>query len=150
MEKLLLLPVSKPDKNKLEEAYEVAEDAASAFGSAAVKVPKFFQYDGASVPPMAWQVIGTPFQPRFMVAAVFHDWLYHTHQVDRKAANDLFYDLLIASGVRETKAAVMLAAVETFGGWYWKNDPDDRDYLKRLAERIKKDGRNPADYGISG
>ena len=150
MNKLLVLPVSRPDKNKLEEAYEVANDVDTKKGSALVRVPRFFQYDGASVPPMAWQVIGTPFQPRFMVAAVFHDWLYHTHQVDRKAANDLFYDLLIAGGVREAKASVMLAAVETFGGWYWNNDADDRAYLKRLAERIKKDKRNPADYGIEG
>jgi len=146
MNKLLVLPVSRPDKNKLEEAYEVADDVDTQKGSALIRVPKFFQYDGASVPPMAWQVIGTPFQPRFMVAAVFHDWLYHTHQVDRKAANKLFYDLLIASGVREAKAAVMLAAVETFGGWYWDNDQEDLAYLKRLAARIKKDGRDPAAY----
>jgi len=148
MNKLLVLPVSRPDKNKLEEAYEVANDVDTKKGSALVRVPKYFQYDGASVPPMAWQVIGTPFQPRFMVAAVFHDWLYHTHQVDRKAANDLFYDLLIAGGVREAKASVMLAAVETFGAWYWKNGQEDLEYLKRLAGRIRKDGRDPRDYGL--
>ena len=40
-------------------------------------------------------------------------------------------------------------AVESFGAWYWENDKDDRDYIKRLAERIDQDGRDPADYGIS-
>ena len=149
MGNLLLLPVIKPDMNKLEEAYEVADDVSTPAGGAKIKVPKFFQYAGASSPPMAWQVIGTPFQPRFMPAAVFHDWLYHTHQVARKAANALFYDLLIASGVREAKAAMMLGAVDTFGGWYWQNDDDDLDYLKRLAGRIRKDRRDPADYGMS-
>jgi hypothetical protein len=150
MNHLLVLPVGKPDQNKLEEAYEVAEDVTTKYGAVAVQVPKFFQYDGASVPPALWHMIGTPFQPRFMTAAVFHDWVYHTHQLKFDAANKMFYDLLVASGVRKVKAQLMLAAVENFGEWYWDNDADDRAYLKRLAERIKKDGRDPADYGMSG
>ena len=148
MENLLLLPVAKPDANKLEDAYEVADDLSVKRDGALIKVPKFFQYDGASIPSPAWQAIGTPFQPRFMAAAVFHDWIYHTHQVDRDAANGLFYDLLLEYGVRKTKAAIMLAAVETFGGWYWDNDKDDLNYLKRLANRIQQDGRDPAAYGM--
>ena len=148
MDNLLLLPVLKPDMNKLEEAYEVAGDVATMRDGTQIKVPKFFQYDGASIPPPAWQAIGTPFQPRFMTAAVFHDWIYHTHQVDREAANGLFYDLLLENGVRKTKAVLMLAAVQSFGGWYWDNDKDDLAYLQRLAKRITQDGRNPADYGM--
>jgi len=149
MEKLMLLPVVKPDKNKLEDAYEVAEDIATEQDSALIKVPKFFQCDGASIPPLAWQIIGSPFHPRFMTAAVFHDWLYHTHQVDRDSSDELFYGLLRASGVRKTKAVLMKGAVQSFGAGYWENDKDDRDYVKRLAERITQDGRDPADYGIS-
>jgi len=148
MDALVLLPVIKPDKNKLEDAYEVAEDVTTEVDDVQIKVPKFFQFDGASIPPPVWQVIGTPFLPRFMTAAVFHDWLYHTHQVDREASNDLFYELLLANGVRKTKAVLIMAAVEGFGAWYWENDKDDRDYLKRLAERIEQDGRKPADYGM--
>lgn len=149
MDNLLLLPVVKPDINKLDEAYEVAGDLSTPCDGVQIKVPKFFQYDGASIPPAAWQAIGTPFQPRFMTAAVFHDWLYHTHQVDRKPANDLFFDLLLTNGVNKVKAAMMLAAVDSFGAWYWNNDKDDRDYLKRLAKRIKQDGRDPANYGLA-
>ena len=149
MENLLLLPVLKPDLNKLDEAYEVAGDLATKAAGALVRVPKFFQYDGASIPPAAWQAIGTPFEPRFMVAAVFHDWLYHTHQIDKDETDDLFYGLLVASGVNKVKAGLMKAAVETFGDWYWDNDDDDLAYLKRLAARIRKDGRDPADYGMS-
>ena len=149
MENLLLLPVSKPDMNKLEEAYEVAGDLATQRTGALIKVPKFFQYDGASIPPPAWHFIGTPFQPRFMTAAVFHDWLYHTHQVDKKTSDELFHELLLASGVRPTKAGLIKTAVETFGGWYWNNDEEDQAYITRLAERILADGRDPADYGLS-
>lgn len=148
MDPLLLQPVIKPDLNKLEEAYEVSDDVATKAAGAKICVPKFFQYDGASIPPAAWQAIGTPFEPRFMVAAVFHDWLYHTHQIDKEDTDGLFYDLLVANGVNKVKAALMKAAVEAFGGWYWNNDSDDLAYLKRLAARIRRDGRNPADYGM--
>jgi len=83
-----------------------------------------------------------------MMAAVFHDWLYHTHQLEKEAADELFYELLRASNVGKVKAIVMREAVENFGGWYWENDKDDRAYLKRLSERIRKDGRDPAKYGL--
>ena len=150
MERLLLLPIAKPDANKLEEAYEVADDVATEYLGRTIKVPKFFQYDGASIPPAAWQAIGTPYQPRFMTAAVFHDWLYHTHQLgDQEPTDQLFHELLLQSGVNKVRAGLMLAAVRLAGGWYWKNDPDDDAYLIRLAERILADGRDPAEYGMS-
>lgn len=149
MADLILLPIINPDKNKLEDAYEVVDDLSIKRKGALIRVPKFFQFDGASIPPAAWQLIGSPFVPRFMTAAVFHDWLYHTHQVDREAADTLFHSLLVANGVNAVKASLMCAAVETFGEWYWENDDDDLDYLKRLAGRIKKDGRDPAYYGMS-
>lgn len=148
MADLLLIPVDLPDLNKLEDAYEVADDTATKSSGTTIRVPKFFQYDGASIPAPAWQIIGTPFLPRFMIAAVFHDWLYHTHQIDKKATDALFYRLLLAHGVRKTKALMMLAAVENFGAWYWENDKDDLAYMKRLAARIRADHRDPADYGM--
>jgi hypothetical protein len=149
MGELLLFPVSKPDANKLEEAYEVAQDDDVSYKGTTIRVPKFFQYDGASIPASAWQLIGSPFNPRFMTAAVFHDWLYHTHQIDRHAADDLFYDLLRGNGVGKTKAVVMREAVQNFGGWYWNNDKDDRAYIRRLTDKIRADGRDPARYGLS-
>jgi hypothetical protein len=149
MAQLLLHPISKPDQNKLEEAYEVAADLATKYAGKTIRVPKFFQYDGASVPPGCWQLIGTPFQPRFMTAAVFHDWVFHTHQLDMEKANQMFCRLLVAGGINKVKAEVMHAAVEGFGEWYWENDADDRAYLKRLAARIRQDGRDPADYGMA-
>ena len=150
MDSLMLFPVSKPDMNKLEEAYEVAGDLVMAHDGELIKVPKFFQYDGASIPPAAWQAIGTPYQPRFMIAAVFHDWLYHTHQLKTQEPTDqLFHELLLQSGVNRARAGLMLAGVRLAGGWYWKNDDDDDAYLLRLAERILADGRDPAEYGMS-
>lgn len=150
MPSLLLFPVAKPDINKFEEAYEVAGDLTMTYDGEIIAVPKFFQYDGASIPPAAWQLIGTPFQPRFMTASVFHDRLYHTHQLKKqKPTDELFYELLLETGVNKNKAAAMLAAVRLAGAWYWDNDAEDEAYLVRLAERILADGRDPAHYGMS-
>ena len=148
MPDLILEPVMKPDPNKLEEAYEVVEDIQAKSGDITIKVPKFFQFDGASIPSPAWQLIGTPFQPRLMTASVFHDWIYHTHEVKKKDADDLFYTLLLRDGVGKTRAWLMYEAVGSFGDSYWTNDDSDKAYIKRLAARIKKDGRDPASYGI--
>ncbi|MBI3678322.1 MAG: DUF1353 domain-containing protein [Proteobacteria bacterium] len=148
MTSLILLPVLKPDPNKLQEAYEVVEDDDTQVKTITIRVPKFFQFDGASIPWPAWQVIGTPFNPRFMGASVFHDWIYHTHQVTRDVADDLFHKMLVSDGVNKTKAWLMREAVVTAGGSYWDNDKDDLAYIDRLRKRIVADGRNPSQYGI--
>ncbi len=83
MIQLLVFPVVKTDSNKLAVAYEVATDTETQFNGTAIWVPKFFQYDGASIPSALRPFIGSPFDPEFMVAAVFHDWLYHTHAVSQ-------------------------------------------------------------------
>ncbi|MCO6057266.1 DUF1353 domain-containing protein [Pseudomonas sp. MOB-449] len=148
MESLNLIPIVNPDKNKLDEAYEITVDIEVIYDDESIWVPKFFQYDGASIPSAAWQIIGTPFNPRFMVAAVFHDWLYHTHQIERDSADELLYELLLESGVKKTKATIIREAVKGFGGWYWDNDRDDISYIRRLANKISSDGRMPSKYGI--
>lgn len=148
MDTLNLVPIIDTDTNKLDEAYEVTADIQAVSQGTEVWVPKYFQYDGASIPMSVWQLIGTPFNPRFMVAAVFHDWLYHTHQITREQTDDFFYQLLLANKVSKTKAVLMREAVQSFGGWYWDNDKDDTAYLKRLTKKIQQDGRNPAKYGI--
>jgi len=148
MSKLHLQPIIKPDNNKLPEAYEVVDDLKRKVGNVTVVVPKFFQYDGSSIPTAAWPLIGTPFNPRFMTASVFHDWIYHTHSMARKTADQLLHDVLIEDGVHETKAWIMHSAVSSFGKPYWSNDPDDNSYIVRLTERIKKDGRDPATYAL--
>lgn len=148
MKELLVFPVVKPNKNKLDEAYEVAKDFLVTYENNDIWVPKFFQYDGASIPSIAWQIIGTPFNPKFMKAAVVHDWLYHTHQIEKKAADELFYILLIKNGVNKVKAILMKEAVENFGGWYWENDSDDKEYIKMLKDKIIKAEGSSSKYGI--
>lgn len=148
MSKLELMPVVKPDTNKLSEAYEVSGDIKRKVGTVTVTVPKFFQYDGASIPTAAWPLIGTPFNPRFMRAAVFHDWIYHTHQIAQKTADKLMQEMLLEDDVSSTTAWIMYTTVRGLGKAYWDNDPDDNGYIVRLTKRIRDDGRDPALYGL--
>lgn len=146
--KLIVSPVKDPDRNKEKDVYEVCEDIFLDIYSYSLAVPKFFQFDGASVPSVAWRTIGTPFTPRFMIAAVFHDWGYHTHIMSKELTDSMFYDLLIQNGIGETKAGLMKKAVELFGEHYWENDEQDILYLKRLESKIIENNRNPKDYGL--
>jgi hypothetical protein len=74
--------------------------------------------DGASIPWVVQGIIGDPFDPRFVRAAVIHD-----HYCNRKVANFLethwvFYDALLADGVEHGLAEVMYFAV-LVGGPRW-------------------------------
>ena len=145
----IIIPVVQPDHNKLEQAYELAEDFNLQFNATEILIPKYFQYDGASIPAMAWQLIGTPFNPQFMRASIVHDWLYHSHQLTQTKSDQLFYELLLASRVNKVKATLMKQAVTRFGGWYWENDKDDLDYIQRLKNLIIEEGKKPEWYGLS-
>jgi hypothetical protein len=148
MATLHLQPITKPDNNKLSEAYEVVTDLSRKVGGATIFVPKFFQYDGSSIPSALWPLMGSPFHPSFMLAAVFHDWIYHTHQIPREDADNLVHKMLIEDGVSRAKAWLMYNTIDLVGESYWTNDPDDDGYIKRLTKRIKDDGRDPAKYGL--
>ncbi|KID56194.1 hypothetical protein JF50_18135 [Pseudoalteromonas luteoviolacea] len=148
MDVLNLKPARISHSNKLNNAYELVEDFAYEHDCKVHWVPKFFQYDGASIPKVAYYLVGTPFNPRYMQAALVHDWLYHTHELDRAVADHLFYIMLRQSGVRHSTATIMKYAVELFGRWYWHNDAADIAYKEELEGLILKDGRNPSVYGL--
>lgn len=97
-----------------------------------VVVPKLFRYDGASIPRIGWQLTYTPFHPDVMLAALVHDWLYLSHQFSKETADLIFKDLLLESGVSETKAWIMYQAVKLGGGCAWKQSRDDKKKLRRL------------------
>lgn len=139
---LTLTPVRTPDSNKLRHAFEVSQDFSVQVSGGTVFVPEAFQFDGASIPAFAWQIIGSPFHPRFLTAAVIHDWLYHTHTIDRtkikrEHADRIFHELLNIDEVNSIKAWLMWKAVRLFGTSYWENDADDLAYLDRLKARIR-------------
>lgn len=131
MQQPTLIPVPHTEK------YEVVRDFEVQVENITVVVPRFFRYDGASIPAPAWQIIHSPFNPLVMGPALVHDWLYYNHQVDRETADDIFEALLRQNGVESGKRFVMWAAVRTAGNLYWDNDSYDIEDMIRLCRKVQ-------------
>jgi|GEM_PF-1952817 len=145
---LYVFPTMTPFSPKLKEAYEVKEDFCTEYQGKLIWVPKFFQFDGASIPWPAYNLVGTPFNPKHMTAAVVHDWLYYSHEIERKHADRLFYQMLRDAGVGKVRAVLMRETVEAMGRFYWANDDKDKAFLEKLRQKIVDDGRDPLKYGL--
>lgn len=84
-------------------------------------IPAGFPSDGASVPRFFWRLVFPPGDPSALRAAVIHDYIYRNHPPGwiRKAADDLFRDLLIQDGTPLFRAYAAYYAVRLFGGRSW-------------------------------
>lgn len=82
-------------------------------------VPNGYQTDGASIPRPFWFVVGSPFAPDVIRAAIVHDYLYSHRKVTRLEADDLLYEVMVADGVPRWRALVIHLAVRAFGWLFW-------------------------------
>ena len=82
-----------------------------------IRVPKGFVTDLASVPrvPFAYLLTGGIGH----AAAVVHDWLYSSHQLDRSTSDAIFHEALLVLGVPGWQAWLMWAGVRVGGGGAW-------------------------------
>ena len=80
-----------------------------------ISVKEGFEYDGASIPPIFWSLIGSPFSGKYRMAALIHDALYASNYTTKKIADDIFYNMMINEGVAKWKAALMYTSVFVFG-----------------------------------
>lgn len=88
-----------------------------------IAISEGFETDGASIPRALWSVVGSPFDPRFMTAALGHDFMYQHHKIlrlQRSEVDALFKETLIRDGVGKVKAFRFWLAVRLFGWWYWR------------------------------
>lgn len=122
-----------PKENK----YRLVRDFAIEVEGVLVVVPKYFRFDGASIPPAAWQLTYSPFHPDVMLPALIHDWMFYNHQENREVTDDIFYRLLKDNGVSDLKASAIWAAVRTAGELFWKNDEEDKKLLLWLCKKVK-------------
>lgn len=85
-----------------------------------VTVPWGFVTDFASVPrvPVAFLLAGDCGHQ----AAVIHDWLYTSHEVDRATADAVFREALIAGGEANWRAWLMWAGVRVGGSGPYEAD----------------------------
>lgn len=133
---MLKQPTLKPIPNGVER-YELLRDYKVEAEGVSVTVPQYFRYDGASIPKPAWQLIYTPFHPDVMAPSLVHDWLFYSHQVDRRKTDDIFYTLLKKNGVSNLMANTMWVAVRTSGFLSWKNDEEDIEDLVKLCNKVR-------------
>jgi hypothetical protein len=71
--------------------------------------------DGASIPQVAWSVIGGPFEGKYRNASVIHDVACDQRQRPWDKVHLTFYYAMRACDVEESLAGTMYAAVYYFG-----------------------------------
>ena len=121
-------------------AYELAEPfiiRSTVLNNAVVTVPKGFKFDGESIPAwLAWLVKPMGESRR---GACVHDYLYSNRgyytaygtfiPVDRKTADAVYRELVIAKGLPKWRAAVRWGVLRLVGWKAWNDDalakPDD-------------------------
>jgi hypothetical protein len=74
--------------------------------------------DGASIPRWAQPIVGRPFTPAYVKAAVIHDHYCVRHVRPWRQTHRVFYDALRKSGVPASTAATMYFAI-LIGGPKW-------------------------------
>ena len=91
--------------------YAVIEDITKTY----YQVEKDYKFDGSSIPRLFWRLIGCPHTPKYLPAAIIHDWFCDYPEkvnYDRKRADTIFKELLISCGVSKLKAEIMFLCVE--------------------------------------
>jgi len=104
--------------------YKLTHDIVYVYKNKEMIVPKGMLTDGASIPRIFWTLVGSPYQPRHLKAAIIHDYLYLKHEGKRKArkeADDLFYCILREDGVNKVRSWLMWAALRTAAWFYWNH-----------------------------
>lgn len=87
-----------------------------------VVIPPGYVFDGASIPRVAWSIIGAPFEPDFVLAACIHDW-YCEHSYEagdyqaRVIGDAVFFKLLAQAKVSLWRRMAMYLAVR-FNSWW--------------------------------
>ena len=84
-------------------------------GGAGWQTNKGAETDGASIPPLLQPFVGTSWEEGYIRAAVIHDWYCDRHVRSWKETHRVFYDAMVASGLKKAKAKLLFYAVYAFG-----------------------------------
>ena len=86
-------------------------------------VPAGYKYDGASIPPFLWGMVGYPFQQGFRRASAAHDYMLIEQIIPARSAHKIFYQILRLDNVSKWKAVLIFLAVNVYWsvkGWFAK------------------------------
>ena len=83
-----------------------------------IEVLEGFTSDGASIPKVAWSIIGGPYG-EYLYGAIVHDWCYFLGLFSRKRCDQIFLEAMEDLRVAWLKRKIMYWAVRAFGwiGW---------------------------------
>ena len=87
-----------------------------------VAVPRYYTWDGASIPSLCWRLIGRPLDPRFALASLAHDWICeHAETRPQRVFGDaIFLWLLRDAGVAPWRHYAMFLAVTMYRRVVWR------------------------------
>ena len=87
-----------------------------------VAVPRYYTWDGASIPSLCWRLIGKPLDPRFALASLVHDWICEHAETrpQRVFADAMFLWLLRDAGVAAWRHYAMFLAVTAYRRLVWR------------------------------
>lgn len=114
-----------------------------------VHVAPGFRTDGASIPRLLWRVLGSPYDPDVIAAAIGHDAMYRGEIVPRKDADAAFLALMAENGVPRRKRRLLWLGVRIFG-WLttWrKHTPDG---VAEARRHIELEFGSQGDFSPSG
>ncbi len=95
-------------------------------------VPPGFPTDLASIPDIIPPFIVQRLGPH-IEAAVVHDWIYATQDMQRALADEIFLAGMLAAGVPAWKAHMMHRAVRLGGGAAWAGKPARPEFDDDIA-----------------
>ena len=85
-----------------------------------IRIKPPYTTDGASIPRIAWTLIGSPMDVPLLGPALCHDALYSAELVpDHSAADWMFLQFMQMAGIGWIKRNLVWSAVRTFGWTVW-------------------------------
>jgi len=123
--------MNQPKISPYDNLYLLLEDYNCTVNGNSITVPEMFTFDGCSIPMFSL------FRPHLITAALVHDWLYVSHQVTRKEADQIFKELLVKNGTNKLIASSMYQGLRIGGSFAWKYSKEDKQKLTELYDNIK-------------
>ena len=106
--------------------HELTEDYTVEVAVAGIKliitVRQGFAFDGASIPPLIWPVLGHPMTPPRVAAALIHDWLHKSQVVSKWAADLIYAKVQAMCNIPYPSIVIEWIALVFFSSKYWREN----------------------------
>lgn len=118
------------------DCFALEDDYSFKVGDLEIWIPAGFSWNGASIPPPLWSVMGGRYEPETAQASLDHDWLYLFHGVSRAQADQHFLSRCLEMGEPQFKAKAMYYALRMFGGTHWPTSEEDARQIAEIRKMI--------------